>query len=144
MSKRSPKCSCLSIFRGLTNGSDPLPFQWMGRQKQSYENTLFVDVDYPQLMKKKVEIILDIPELHDLLRNATAATSSETVLLRSDSYLALGCDLRDLAKLESTLSQELVSSECVFLVTAEVSVTYMDVDAANALIAWVARFDNGL
>ena len=123
--------------------SDPLPFQWIGRQTKTCENLLFVDVDYPQLMKKKVEVIMDIPQLHEILGNATATTNSETILLRSDSYLAIGCDLRDPAKLECTLSQELETTQCLFLVTAEVSVTYMDVDAADALIAWVGKFDNG-
>ena len=57
--------------------------------------------------------------------------------------MAVGCDLRDLEQLECALSEELELSKCTFLLTAEVSVTYMDVEAADALIAWAVKLKDG-
>ena len=93
-------------------------------------------------MQKKTDIILDTPQLRELLLG-DVSTALAPVLLRSESYLAVGCDLRDLEKLENALLKEFEHSQCIILATAEVSVTYMDVEAANALISWVARLKNG-
>ena len=115
----------------------------LGKEKLCCGNTLFVDVDYPQLINKKAEIILATPQLHDLLGEVRTSANSETVRLRSHSYLAVGCDLRDLEQLQCVLSEELELSRCIVLLTAEVSVTYMDVEAADALISWAANFEDG-
>lgn len=115
----------------------------LGKANPQFGNPLFVDVDYPQLINKKTEIILATPQLHDLLGHVRTSANSEIVRLRSDSYLAVGCDLRDLEQLQCALSKELELSKCIFLLTAEVSVTYMDVEAADALIAWAAKLEDG-
>lgn len=66
---------------------------------------------------------------NDLLRDALLRTNlrpaESPLYLRSDKYMALGCDLKDLATLEKTLRAEFQVSECSFLFVAEVSLTYM-------------------
>ncbi len=93
-------------------------------------------------MAKKCEVIWQTAELYGLLANASKANDQD-VLLRSDHYLAVGCDLRNLELLDGILSRELVTNNSIILCTAEVSITYMDVEAADAVIEWASRFDDG-
>ena len=53
------------VVVNLGCGYDVLPFQFLHRYKQSCEDTIFVDVDYPQLIETKVSVIRD----HDLFLN---------------------------------------------------------------------------
>ncbi|KAL9008231.1 MAG: hypothetical protein Q9180_009521, partial [Flavoplaca navasiana] len=56
--------------------------------------------------------------------------------------MGVGCDLRDIARLDKTLEEELQIRGCLVLCSAEVSITYMDVNAADALITWAAQYDD--
>ena len=94
-------------------------------------------------MTRKCEVIVQTPELLGKVGQCELASAPSPVLLRSEHYLALGCDLRDLKKLGETLNAELDVSQCMFLLTAEVSVTYMDVRPADDMIAWAAQFNDG-
>lgn len=88
------------------DSDDPLPFQFWHRHPSLAQSATFVDVDYPQLMEKKRDRMLS----NDLLRNALLKTklrqTEQPILLRSDGYMALGCDLKDLATLERVIRAE--------------------------------------
>lgn len=58
--------------------------------------------------------------------------------------MALGCDLADIAKLNEALEKEINLASSLILCVAEVSVTYMDVAAADSLIRWTSRYDDGM
>lgn len=107
------------------------------------EHTKFVDVDYRQLIDKKCEMTVCTQHLHDVLGHIELPTSDDIVRLRSDSYIAMGCDLNDTGKLDEALQNEFDLEKCVVLCIAEVSVTYMDVQAADALISWAACLGDG-
>lgn len=92
-------------------------------------------------MLKKREIVSSTKELNSLLTNLE--TLDGDLLLRSDEYFQLGCDLRDLKLLDQTLANALDIQNCVVLLTAEVSITYMNVEAADALIGWASSLPNG-
>ena len=124
--------------------SDPLAFQWLSKENPKCENVTFVDIDYQELIKKKCEAITKTPQLQDLLQPLDAPKSAGPILLRSKHYLALGCDLTNINGLESSLNSEFDVSGCLILCTAEVSVTYMHVEAADSLIAWAARYNNSV
>ena len=87
-------------------------------------------------------MIINTPQLRNLLGSIQTFQASG-VELRSEHYVALGCDLSDLASLETLLKEEMDSSTSLILCVAEVSVTYMNVDAADALIKWAACLDDG-
>ncbi|KAI9798004.1 MAG: tRNA methyltransferase ppm2 [Candelina submexicana] len=127
------------VVINLGCGYDPLPFQCLSKYAQACHNVVFIDVDYGKLMAKKCEVILRTPELHELLSNISRA-ADQGVLLRSDHYLAVGCDLRHLRMLDDILAQELDMASSMILCTAEVSITYMDVGAADAVIGWASQF----
>ncbi len=95
-------------------------------------------------MKRKCEVIVATPQLQDLLQPLDAPTDSGPVLLRSRQYVAVGCDLANTRNLDSILQDEFEMSKCIMLCIAEVSVTYMDVEAANSLIAWASKYDNSM
>ena len=104
---------------------------------------MFVDVDYPELMKKKRDAIISSPQLQEILQPLTVSIAGP-ILLRSTNYTALGCDLADTKELGTVLDDVFDTSKCSILCTAEVSITYMGVEAADSLIAWAAHYDDSM
>lgn len=95
-------------------------------------------------MEKKRDRMLS----NDLLRNALLKTklrqTEQPILLRSDGYMALGCDLKDLATLERVIRAEFDISATSILFVAEVSVTYMPLKDSDALIQWASTIGDGM
>jgi tRNA wybutosine-synthesizing protein 4 len=124
-------------------GSDPLPFQFLSREKSLCTNTIFIDIDYEKLMLNKKNVILDSKEIMDILEDAEFLSDENALLVRSKHYIGVGCDLRDLRKLGEVLQSEVSFTYSSVLCVAEVSLTYMDVDSANAVIAWGSKLSHG-
>lgn len=108
------------------------------------QNIRFVDIDFPELIAKKCDVISNTPQLRDILGSLQRPGEDSGIFLRSEHYLALGCDLTDLARLEGILAGEVDASSSLILCTAEVSITYMNVEAADALIRWATRYDESV
>ena len=102
-----------------------------------------MDVDYPQLIRKKVGVIRNDRELNHVVGINCTLPSSGPVVLRSENYLAIGCDLRDIKTLSEILEDEIDIPQCAFLLIAEVSITYMEIKEADAVIQWAAKLGNG-
>ena len=68
---------------------------------------------------------------------------ADDILFRSDQYVQLGCDLRDLPHLNQTLAKVLDIENSIILLTAEVSITYMKVEESDALIRWASTLPEG-
>ena len=94
-------------------------------------------------MAKKCRVIEQNEHMQSLLTNLGLSNPEETCLLRSDQYMALGCDLRDLVRLSACLDREIDRANCMVLFVAEVSLTYMNVASSDALIRWTADFGDG-
>ena len=122
--------------------SDPMPFQFWHRFTSLCEHVTFVDVDYPQLIEKKRALISGCPPLQDALISSTLRYSEPPIYVRSDRYMAVGCDLRDLSTLSQILKPELTAPSCSILFVGEVSLTYMNVDDSDSLIRWANSFPN--
>lgn len=99
-----------------------------------------MDVDYPELMAKKCATISQTPQLSNLVGSTQVSNLSEAVLYHSAYYIAIGCDLTDLKAFDDFLAEELKANSSMVLCTAEVSVTYMNTGAADALIACAAKY----
>jgi tRNA wybutosine-synthesizing protein 4 len=108
----------------------------------SCEDTVFVDVDYPELIREKCEAIAGIRELWDLLDDVVKDPDSD-LPIRSDRYVAIGCDLGNVEKLDRVLRGCLDISRRACLAVAEVSIAYMDVQAADTVIRWAAGLGEG-
>ena len=93
-------------------------------------------------MEKKCDIIANTPQLRDLLGPHDRPSDRSGLVLRSEHYLSIGCDLADISKFDMLLASHVQISNCLVLCTAEVSVTYMDTNAADALIRWAGLHDD--
>lgn len=82
--------------------------------------------------------------LRDALLKTQVRSSELPVYLRSDRYMAIGCDLRHLDLLEKTLRAELHVPSSSVLFVAEVSATYMPVADSDALIRWASTLEDGM
>ncbi|OLN91988.1 tRNA wybutosine-synthesizing protein 4 [Colletotrichum chlorophyti] len=121
--------------------SDVLPWQCEIRYPESCRNVTFVDVDYPDLIQKKRRIVLETPELQNLLGTWELSQDSP-IVLKSDKYCQVGCDLRQLSTLETCLDKLFDLPNTDFLFVAEVSITYMDTEGADGVIKWAGTLDN--
>lgn len=99
-------------------------------------------MDYPQLVDKKRDMVFTKTLLRDALLKTGLRSADSPVRVRSDQYMAIGCDLRDLSLLEQTLRKELDIPSSSILFVAEVSVTYMPLTDANKLIQWANTFES--
>jgi tRNA wybutosine-synthesizing protein 4 len=102
---------------------------------------LFVDVDYRELMITKKTIISETAVLKDLVNPKVDSTSN--FVIESEQYYGVGCDLRDLQSLDLAVRSLRDLDEALVLCVAEVSVTYMELEAANSLIAWATTLSEG-
>jgi len=115
----------------------------LAKEHDLCHKTTFVDVDYPALMEKKSQMIREEPALRDLLDEVSTSSSGSVVALRSEQYITIGCDLGDIDQLDALLKQQLDLPNCFILILAEVSITYMDADAADELIRYTAGLGDG-
>ncbi|KAJ2901266.1 leucine carboxyl methyltransferase [Zalerion maritima] len=133
-----PSQQTKKLVVNLGCGSDVLPWQCLTRCPKQCENVVFVDVDFPDLILRKSAVVRQTKELASMLTNLEEAMELPCTL-RSDQYVQLGCDLGDLASLEKALRSICDLSECSILFIAEVSITYMETNLADAVIGWASR-----
>ncbi|PYI15247.1 leucine carboxyl methyltransferase [Aspergillus violaceofuscus CBS 115571] len=125
-------------------GFDPLPFILLNTEKSLCKDTRFVDIDYEKLMLNKKTAIRRTEEITQLLENVEFLPDESAIQIQSEHYIAIGCDLKNLKKLDDVLRKEVLPAECSVLFLAEVSLTYMDVKSANEVLKWAAQLNNGL
>lgn len=94
------------------------------------------------MIAKKADVIINTPQLRELIDPLERSSSPGGLAIRSENYLALGCDLGDSSRLDELLAESIDRSRSLILCIAEVSMTYMDVKAADALIKWAAQHNN--
>ena len=102
-----------------------------------------MDIDYEKLMGIKTSVLQQTEELKSILGDIKVYPDPNPVLLRASHYVAVGCDLKNLKKLEEALKEVLGPSPVSVLCIAEVSLTYMDVQSADALISWFPTLGKG-
>ncbi|KAK4100966.1 LCM-domain-containing protein [Parathielavia hyrcaniae] len=126
-------------------GSDVLPWQCLTRYPEECGNARFVDVDFPDLIERKRQTVLGTPELLGMLTGLTGEKEGlvPPLVLESDRYVQIGCDLRDLATLQAGLAAAVGDfAACEFIFVAEVSITYMETEGADAVIRWASTVGN--
>ena len=93
-------------------------------------------------MMTKREIIFNTPQMKDML-SATNAELQDGVVFDSLEYAGIGCDLRNLRRLERLINSVTDIEHCLVLCVAEVSITYMSTQDADALIHWTTTLSPG-
>lgn len=96
------------------------------------------------MIAKKLEVVSQTAELQDLLNLSSIAVEKGDTPWRGKHYIALGCDLADINRLSEALESEIDLESCLILCIAEVSVTYMDVAAADSLIRWTSCHNDSM
>lgn len=115
----------------------------MAQEGDLCHNTKFIDIDFEELMSSKREIILNVPKMRDMLSINAELPEERGILLDADEYVAIGCDLRNLRRLERLLKSVVDLDQCLVLCIAEVSITYMATEDSDALIAWTTTLSPG-
>ena len=113
-----PTCQ-RKIIVNLGCGYDPLPFVYLS----ATSNAVFVDVDYPDLIRHKSSIVRDTPALRKVVGSEFGETSGE---IRTEKYYAVGCDLSNLALFDKVLRDIAPDIDnTMILFVSEVAITYM-------------------
>ncbi|CUM47648.1 uncharacterized protein AC631_03185 [Debaryomyces fabryi] len=127
-------------------GFDPLPFQLLTQFAKTNTDVKlhFLDVDYPELIANKLEMIKSSPEILSILGKEVNDTSIEksVVPFMTENYKLVGCDLKDGNLYKQQLNRLLGDSPCIKIFVAEVSLAYMKPEYANPIIEHSAKLDN--
>ncbi|KAM3469214.1 hypothetical protein MY8738_010154 [Beauveria namnaoensis] len=134
------RCDGRKVVINLGCGSDVLPWQSNVRYGGKCSDALFIDIDYADLMHRKRAVVLETPQLKELLGSSFEVSKSDKdiLLLKSERYCQIGCDLRDLQALRHVLETLADLSQCPVLFVAEVSITYIDTESADRLLEWAS------
>lgn len=95
-------------------------------------------------MLDKRSMIQQHKELSGLIPESDFLPDDGSVLVRGRHYVGIGCDLADIHGLETALSSEIDVTQFAVLCVAEVSLTYMTVEAADSFISWASRLSDGM
>jgi tRNA wybutosine-synthesizing protein 4 len=131
------------VIVNLGCGYEPLPFRMLWKYGNKCRTVRFVDVDYPQLIRKKVEVIWKNGIFSELLTQPLPEKLGSSVLLNDGRYCAVGCDLGDVKNLDQILRMELQLDDSLVLFIGEVSIVYMDVKLADQLVNFCGTFADG-
>lgn len=95
-------------------------------------------------MERKRRYILNNSLLTQHLTGVETEQLNEGTHFHSDQYIAIGCDLsKDLARLREMVLKACPTEETLILCVAEVSIAYMSVYDADAVIEMASTFPNG-
>lgn len=124
-------------------GYDPLPFRTKYKRKGT--DARFIDVDFPDLIERKVAIVTKDETLSSYLGPVppTHTNYGGSDITDFGWYCTVGCDLGDIYDVTRIFEDVLDIEECDILFLAEVSITYMPLNKANRLLSWTASYEHG-
>jgi tRNA wybutosine-synthesizing protein 4 len=130
-------------------GYDTLPFKFRTRHKPdaaaANHDAVFIDVDYRDLLEKKLAVLTKDATFAPFLPTPDhmATSTHDPILFKSTSYCAIAIDLGHIDTLRRIFTDLFSLESLDILFIAEVSITYMPLDAANCLLEWASSFENG-
>lgn len=134
------------FFINLGCGFDPAAFEYLDLanrfQDEHYKDLVFVDIDYPELIDIKVQMIKQSEDLSRIvgLNHTTGTRNSldpKIYPIATLNYIAVKCDLNNTRSFKKVLSDLNLSdkkNDSLKIFIAEVSITYMDPEKADAII----------
>jgi tRNA wybutosine-synthesizing protein 4 len=134
------------VIINLGCGYEPLPFKMMWKHKSQCRNVKFVDIDFPQLIERKLQIIRANTIFTDLLDDfgeKVLSSLPDSILFDDEHYCAVGCDLGDISRMRDILSTKLKLERHAILFLAQVSMVYMEPNEATNLIGICREFEDG-
>ncbi|WBW71615.1 tRNA methyltransferase Ppm2 [Schizosaccharomyces osmophilus] len=135
------KCGKPKAIVNLGAGYDPLALQLLNSYSdQSTEDIVFYDVDYPESIENRVNMIMS----DDFLRGIIYKNDSdieEHNEIHTKSYHTVGCNLKELDFLQKKLDEcGLDYKTTSILFVSEVAAVYMPVNASDSLLKWMSQF----
>ncbi|CAL1270570.1 unnamed protein product [Larinioides sclopetarius] len=94
-------------------------------------------IDYPAVMRRKLEYIQNSEFSNLLDLQSTQDFSNKNIVAISEEYAMLGIDLQDCKELKQCFQDMEINFTAPTLFLSECSVTYMEPKGSNALIEWV-------
>ena len=85
----------------------------------------FVQVDYPEVIGRKCDILKKIPEYQTFLQRTFRETHAHEVI-EIGTYTAFGCDITEVLKLEQLLCVHGIDQKLPTLIIAECVLSYID------------------
>lgn len=126
-------------------GFDPLPFQFISEfakiRPELLEQIVFIDMDYPDLVKSKLEMIKQSDDILGLLGDVGEPLRDKGIIFSSKNYHLVGCNLRDSMLFNQQLSA-INQDAATNIFVAEVSLAYMKPEHADPIIANASRYHN--
>ncbi|XP_064486847.1 tRNA wybutosine-synthesizing protein 4-like [Ornithodoros turicata] len=126
-SMKNNKCQVLSLGAGFDT-----TFFRLKAAHTLPSSCRYYEVDLPQVVQKKCEVIANSPQLSDLAGTPTG-TGAWT------HYCVLTRDLAQTDGLKTTLEERRFDFDLPTLILAECVLSYLDVDDSNALIKWTTH-----
>jgi len=109
------------------------------------EKTIFYEIDYPHLVKRKRLLIENSENLSNLIERIEGEPLSPHLEMQCSDYHLLGIDLTQLNTLEAALKMSGVNFEYPTLLFSECVMTYMTRRTSTELAKWAAEtFDNAV
>lgn len=149
------------VIINLGCGFDPLPFQLLDSQNKSsmeyQDRCIFLDIDYSDLLMKKIQVISNNPQLSDIIganmecsRNNNNNNNSGDKMDRftSSNYFIRPCDLNDTKSFSKLLLQSkddlpfLYDENNIKIFIAEVSLAYMKPELSDQIIRITSQLPN--
>lgn len=141
-SERKPNQQITIINLGC--GFDPLPFELLHyfRGNELKPFLRFVDIDYPELIEKKLEIVRNTPEIRDLVGTDLTSANTSNCIFSTDNYFLLGCDLKKTELYREEINNLLGENPSIKIFIAEVSLAYMKPEPANEVVDFSSKISN--
>ena len=132
-------------------GFDPLAFQLLDKEnadsQQFLEKFSFLDIDYSDLLQKKIQIIQQESELSSIIGFDQASLSTNRDALTCDKYYTRPCDLNNTKSFDALINSstdlpQLHDPNVVKVFIAEVSLAYMKSELADRIIELCSGLQN--
>ena len=133
------------VIVNLGCGYDALPFRfhWKGLA----QGVKFVDIDYRELIVTKVRLMTDDKHLRTILDGwnySIRENEDETVIVTSESYDAVACNINEAECLSHVFSKVIPLQGCEIMFLVEDAFSFMEHHEATAIIEWASTFEKGL
>lgn len=126
-------------------GYEPLAFRMLWKYPANCKDVKFVDLDFPQLIEKKVQMVRKETLLHERLTGEeNIRRPHDSIKYASEQYCAVGCDLGNTHFLQEVIRTHLEIHDRAILFISEVAVVYMPPEEATGVISLCSTFPDGM
>ncbi|CAF0806348.1 unnamed protein product [Adineta ricciae] len=113
---------------------------WFRLEEERKQRTHFIDIDFPEVMKRKLALIEVRSRLSEQFEPVHTFSSLDNFAVTNEKYSLIGVDMRDSLTLNTLLQTVKVDETKPTLLISEVVLTYMGRSSCNRVIQWILDF----